>query len=303
MSSQPASPSQAVSIAPLWRGLIDDAAVFPPGNAPVSEAVAHHAKHRTAWYSSAVGPLLLPVAGVEKFVTAVAEQAVTIPRVSLAVRPGASDLPAIADAVTTLSQVPGTTVAAVEMAIPHSDGGQASAAKQLINDAIAALPEYVDLWLELQSAHDTAEAMKVIAAAGPRVGAKYRMGGTTAQGFPTVSQAMTVFGAAAQERCQLKLTAGLHHLHRFDDRLLGVTHHGFGNVLLAVHKLLDDPQSPDAREALSQDDPAETTKGLAGLTDDHIDRLRTVIASFGCCGVTDPINDVVADELQPGPAT
>lgn len=303
MSSQPATQSQAVSIAPLWRGLIDDAAVFPPGNAPVPEAVKHHAEHRTAWYADAVGPLLLPVTGVDAFVAAVAEQGVTIPRVSLAVRPGAADLPAIAAAVATLAKVPGTTVAAVEIAAPTNAAGQGAAVKQLITDAVATLPEYVDLWLELRSADDTAEAMATIAAAGPRVGAKYRMGGTTAQGFPTVSQALTVFAAATQERCQLKLTAGLHHLHRFDDRVLGVTHHGFGNVLLALHELLEDPTSPNAREALCQDDPTGTTKGLAALTEEHVDRLRTVIASFGCCGVTDPVNDVVADGLQPGPAT
>lgn len=50
------------SIPPLLHGLIDDAAVFPPGNAPLPEAIVAHRRHRAAWYSSFVGPLLLPVA-------------------------------------------------------------------------------------------------------------------------------------------------------------------------------------------------------------------------------------------------
>src|SRR2546423_9174583 len=41
-------------------GLLDDAAVFPPGNAPLPDAVAAHREHRAAWYAPMVGPLLLP---------------------------------------------------------------------------------------------------------------------------------------------------------------------------------------------------------------------------------------------------
>src|SRR5947207_25884 len=41
-------------------GLLDDAAVFPPGNAPLADAVTAHRAHRAAWYAAMVGPLLLP---------------------------------------------------------------------------------------------------------------------------------------------------------------------------------------------------------------------------------------------------
>ena len=44
----------------LFAGLIDDAAVFPPGSAPLPEALAAHRIHRAAWYAPMVGPLLLP---------------------------------------------------------------------------------------------------------------------------------------------------------------------------------------------------------------------------------------------------
>src|SRR5262245_12753309 len=48
------------SVPPLLRALIDDAAVFPPGNAPLDEAVAAHRQHRAGWYAEMVGPLLVP---------------------------------------------------------------------------------------------------------------------------------------------------------------------------------------------------------------------------------------------------
>src|SRR3954451_890803 len=47
-------------VPPVFVGFLDDAAVFPPGNAPLPDAVAAHREHRTAWYAAMVGPLLVP---------------------------------------------------------------------------------------------------------------------------------------------------------------------------------------------------------------------------------------------------
>ena len=38
----------------LFDGLLDDAAMFPPEDAPLADAVAGHAAHRLAWYSDLV---------------------------------------------------------------------------------------------------------------------------------------------------------------------------------------------------------------------------------------------------------
>src|SRR3954468_9630505 len=48
----------------LLRGLVDDAAVFPPGSSPLPEAVAAHRVHRAAWYAPMVGPLLVPASAL-----------------------------------------------------------------------------------------------------------------------------------------------------------------------------------------------------------------------------------------------
>ena len=44
----------------LLTGLIDDAAVFPPGNAPLDVAVQRHRAHRSSAYAACIGPLLVP---------------------------------------------------------------------------------------------------------------------------------------------------------------------------------------------------------------------------------------------------
>ena len=51
---------------PLLHGLVDDAALFPPGNAPMDVALAEHARHRGAPWADAVGPFLCPASRVEE---------------------------------------------------------------------------------------------------------------------------------------------------------------------------------------------------------------------------------------------
>ncbi len=51
---------------PLLRGLVDDAALFPPGNAPMDVALAEHAAHRSAWYADLVGPFLCPASRIDE---------------------------------------------------------------------------------------------------------------------------------------------------------------------------------------------------------------------------------------------
>src|SRR4051794_37694134 len=96
--------SAAPSGIPLLHRLVDDASVFPPGNASLADAVRGHAVHRSAWYAGCVGPLLVPAASTADLVQVLdAPDAVASPtahqplEVVLIARPGAA---------------PGTTTAA-----------------------------------------------------------------------------------------------------------------------------------------------------------------------------------------------
>ena len=44
----------------LFSALIDDAAMFPPGDAPADRAVAEHLGYRQAWFAPLIGPLVVP---------------------------------------------------------------------------------------------------------------------------------------------------------------------------------------------------------------------------------------------------
>src|SRR3954466_10204631 len=62
--------STVEAVRDLVTALLDDAAVFPPGDATVPEAVVAHRAHRLAWYSDLVGPLLVRASQVADLLTA-----------------------------------------------------------------------------------------------------------------------------------------------------------------------------------------------------------------------------------------
>ncbi len=49
----------STSLPPAWQGLVDDAAVFPPGNSPLPDAVAAHVARRAEWYAGLVGTFVV----------------------------------------------------------------------------------------------------------------------------------------------------------------------------------------------------------------------------------------------------
>ena len=53
---------------PLLAGLVDDAALFPPGNAPMPVALAEHARYRAAPWAAAIGPFLCPASRIDELV-------------------------------------------------------------------------------------------------------------------------------------------------------------------------------------------------------------------------------------------
>ena len=51
--------SDAEALPAPWRGLIDDAAVFPPGDAALPDAVAAYTARRDEWYADLVASFVV----------------------------------------------------------------------------------------------------------------------------------------------------------------------------------------------------------------------------------------------------
>lgn len=283
------------------RGLVDDAAVFPPGNTPLDEAVAAHREHRAATYADLVGPFVVGDARLPELVltsAATRSEAGGLLGVNVVVSGGAGALePAVAWATRNgLLDLRG-----LEIAIRESDAGDlAPNAGRIVTavDSLVAsgvLDEDVPVYVEPPrpyGATPTASwlaALDQIAATDHRV--KLRTGGVDADAFPSARELATCIGAALDRELKFKCTAGLHHAVRHRDPDTGFEHHGFLNVLVATRVSLDGAGVADVAAVLNETDPTV----LTGSTDEAgLGGAHRWFTSFGSCSVLDPVDDLTA---------
>ncbi|MGN6610615.1 MAG: hypothetical protein ACTHLJ_02460 [Angustibacter sp.] len=271
-----------MSTTALLHALIDDAAVFPPGNAPVREAVEAHRGYRRAPFADAIGPLLVR-AGESSTLAPLLEAAEGL-RVALVVRPGAEDPGILPTMVGQLQRDGRAEVVSLEL--PVSDPLTLKPATEL------GLP----VWLEV-SRHEVDRDLDAVAAIGAH--AKYRTGGLEPDDHPSEAELAHFMAGAKQRALRFKLTAGLHHAVRTTDADQGFEQHGVANVLLAAS--LDDETA--MAEVLAERDGRALARRLQELSPDDVSRLRASFVSFGCCGVTDPLTELSRLGLTAAPTT
>ena len=63
---------------------------------------------------------------------------------------------------------------------------------------------------------------------------------------------------------------------------------------MAIEALIDGAGTDAAVDLLQLDDPAGSSTALQGWDDPAAARVRRRFRSFGCCGVTEPVDDLVA---------
>ncbi len=287
-------------------GLVDDAAIFPPGNAALPSAVEAHGGHRAAWYADLVGPLLvsdtrLPeLAGLVDLVEPVGSL-----RVSVVVAGGAG---AIEPALEWVRRERRLALHAVEVAARDdagSPGGLAHNVSRMVT-ALAALPDQVQAFVELPRLHgpaptpDWLAAADVLAAAG--IPAKLRTGGENPQAHPTEAELAACINALLDRELAFKATAGLHHAVRHTSPE-GWEQHGFLNLLVATAVLFDGGGHDAAVEALADRDAGRLVEHVAGWGGQASPSPRRWFTSFGCCSVRDPVDDLVSLGLLSPPGS
>jgi hypothetical protein len=281
-------------VAPLFVGLVDDAAVFPPGSAPLADAVPAHQRHRAAWYASMIGPLLLPTS----VVTGPGLQALAPTVDGLAVGLIAdTGIGRLAEAVAA-ARDQGLVVGQVEAAVAKRGEDPQPGLAHLLEVA-AALPD-VDVYAETPLTAGLLSALDTIVAAreaGVRVAAKFRTGGLAAELFPTPVELAAVICACRDRALPFKLTAGLHRAVRHNDPETGLTHHGFVNILAATLAAVEGAEVVTVAERLAATDAISLTEAVRG----HRTRVRPLWTAFGSCSVSEPVGDLRAFGLL-GPA-
>jgi hypothetical protein len=257
----------------LFDRLLDDAAMFPPGNADTASALAEHLGYRAGAMDEFVGPLLVHVDRWLELATAHA--AAGSPAVDVVVL-GTTEVP---------RNVPGVRVVGFELPVPDLP----------IPVADPGLPIACEIKADA-AGHRVLEA--IASDAGSYIG-KFRTGGTTAEAFPSEADLAGVVVDAVRLGAPMKFTAGLHHAVRFRDEQTGFEHHGFLNVMVGVHAALEGAAEHDVAAVLHERSGETLATQASSWTPEDAKAVRRAFVSFGCCGVADPVRDLVALGLVP----
>ena len=288
--------SDTPALAPAWRGLVDDAAIFPPGNADLLDAANAYAARLDEWYADLVASFVVRDTDVPKL----ADFGGTQLPLSVVVTGGAG---AISGALH-LAGRNSATIAGLEIALRDLDdlAGNARRVVAAVDAARAdrILEEETTVFVELPQAEAGPAwlaAADVVAEAELRL--KFRTGGVEAHQFPSASTLAGWIDAALDRETPFKCTAGLHNAvrHTGDD---GFEHHGFLNVLLATRLAFDGAAQDEVVATLEQRDPATVA---AGATDADLAGARRWFTSYGSCSVTEPLDDLLALSLVEPAAT
>lgn len=262
---------------------MDDAALFPPGNAPMAAAVTHHRRVPDRPYAWLVGRFLCPASRLPELRTQLAPGDEI--GLGLIADTGVPGLPAALEIV---RDEPRLSLELIEIALP-ADVDQTQAAASTLK----ALPETVPAHVELPRVPGWRPALDLIGAAGR--GAKLRTGGLKAELFPS-PQEVAAFITACQERgVPFKCTAGLHHAVRHTDPATGFHHHGFLNILLATARAITG-QAP--AEALATEDAQALAAEALAIPTQVADAARALFVAYGSCSLSDPYDDLDALDLK-----
>lgn len=274
----------------ILERLLDDAAVFPPGNAPLGEAVAAHRRHREAWYASLVGPLLVPASVLAEVAALLGpDEAVDVGVIGDVPISRLAELLAEADPRLRLRQV--------EVAVAKRGEDPQYGLDELLR--LIGRRDDLDVYAEVPLTWGLLRALDTLAqerVAGRRIAAKFRTGGLAAELFPTPVELAAVICACRDRELPFKLTAGLHHAMRHIDPETGFTHHGFVNVLVATGVAADGGEVTDVAELLAATEPTP----LLAPTRLTLDSARRLWCGFGSCSVLEPVTDLVRLGLVDG---
>lgn len=271
----------------LLRGLCDDAALFPPGNAPLPDALAAHTCYRDSAFAALVGPLIFPIPRL-------AELAQRAPGPLTAVFTAPEGPGSVAPALERAAAIDGLTVTGLEIAAPaQSCAPEFFAALESLAGPTAGLEVFVEV------PRDERRPAFLERLAGSPYAAKFRTGGIVAAAYPDERELAAAIRSAVVAGIPFKATAGLHHAVRNSDPTTGFEQHGFLNLLLATHLALAGADTGALEAVLANRNGAAVAAELAALSEAEEKAVRAAFRSFGTCSIGDPLTELVDLNLLP----
>ncbi|TDD61308.1 hypothetical protein E1263_08100 [Kribbella antibiotica] len=272
----------------LYRHLVDDAAMFPPGELPLTEAVPAHRAHRAAPYAELVGAFVCTDEDLPRVAEAAGDEPL---RVTVVITGGAGG---IEPAVRWAERSPSLELVGVEVRL-RDEGDLARNAMRVVRaaeDCIDDQTVYVETGLD--GAWE--QALGTVAEAG--YAAKLRTGGLDAYLFPSADQVASFITRCLDVEVPFKCTAGLHNALRHTSADTGFEHHGFLNVLLATRASLDGASLGEVAAVLASRDGTALASQARALSELQVEGTRRWFHSFGSCSISEPLDDLIALNLM-----
>ncbi|MGN6792596.1 MAG: hypothetical protein ACTHJW_09430 [Streptosporangiaceae bacterium] len=292
----------------LLHGLLDDASLFPPGNLPMTAAVAAHVNHEKEWFSALTGPFVCAETKLTDLARAMTAANTPWIDLALVVTGGAGVVSAATDAV---AADPRLRLRAIE--VPAAKGAEPARAVAEVAAALDKVPladatGYIEYPLTVIADPDAAGPLLDVAdQRGYRP--KLRTGGVTPEAFPSELTLAGCLAAIAGRRIRFKCTAGLHHAVRCTSggatgspdarasdnaEAAELEQHGFLNVLLATCAAVDGADVAEIAAILGQRDRAAVAAAIQALDAETAAEIRWLFTSFGTCSINEPVADLVS---------
>jgi hypothetical protein len=260
----------------LFQGLLDDAAVFPPGLMPLPGAVPAHARHRAAPYRDLVGPLILAAPALAELGALLGDAPDVRLDLTVTAPGGPAQLPA---ALATVAGLP-VRLRGLEVALPDA---------LTPAEFFAALHQVPDVPVFAEVPRDERRAEVIATCAKTGHGAKFRTGGTRADMYPDEAELAADIRAVVDAGVPFKATAGLHHAIRNTDPQTGFEQHGFLNLLLATAAALSGAPDDELVSVLANRDSGQIAARVSAMDDS----VRQSFRCFGTCSIIEPLAELV----------
>ncbi|MBL0776882.1 hypothetical protein ACWGS5_01955 [Streptomyces albidoflavus] len=270
--------------AELFAAFCDDAAVFPPGELPLAQAVPAHLRHVTAAHAPLVGPLVVPQARLPEL----AELTAGHERQSLDLAVTVPSPEAAGQALASVAALPTAWLRVLEVAVP--EGVPTAEIVPRLTTALRNADDRTGVTVYVEVPRDERRPGLIASLADSPFLAKFRTGGVRAGLYPDERELARAVLLAVRAQVPFKATAGLHHAVRNTDPRTGFEQHGHLNLLAATGAALGGAGEEEVVAVLAERD-ATTVAGLVGALSPEV---RSAFRSFGTCSLAEPVGELAA---------
>jgi hypothetical protein len=268
-------------IPPLFARLVDDSALFPPGQASMPDALRAHFEIRAGQHAGVLGVFLCQASRLPELITELIKIKPKQPLpLSLIIDTGLGGVPKAISIVESRTEL--LALRMVEMPAPS---------------------DVDEVWLERVSEFVPEDVIRVVE---PRRGVgwlegvrkviehgswpKIRCGGLSSENFPSVDEVADFLSVVSNfTGSSFKATNSLHRAVRHADSGSGFTHHGFLNLLVASARCLS---GGDVRAALESTAGEALAEEARGLSEPAAKAVRALFASYASATFAEPIGDL-----------